>query len=97
MSTTGQTASDFFGSLTGFEEIAIEKEFKAPVMALLEKNRSMWLRSLVFVALKREKDADPHTHALQLTFSEVTDFFESEAGDDQDQPAEKPGEDAGEA
>lgn len=102
MSTTGQKASDFFGTLTGFEEIGIEKAFKAPVMSLLQKNRSMWLRSLVFVALKREKDPDPHTHVLQLTFKEITDFFEPESNDDEpddeaDEPDEKAGDGAGEA
>lgn len=95
--STGLSASDFFGTLTGFEEIGIEKAFKAPVMALLETNRSMWLRSLVFVALKRDKHPDPHTHALEITFKEVTDFFESETAGDDAPVEEKPGEAAGES
>lgn len=71
------TADEMIESLTGFEEIAIEKAFGAHLFALAEQNQTMMLRSLVFVDIKRggANDKDAKAEAMGLTLKQVQGRF----------------------
>ncbi len=73
-------ADDVVRSLNGFEDIAIEKMFGLPLMKMDEMRAP---RALVFVLKKREglNDVQAHTAAMEMTFGELTDLFETEDED----------------
>lgn len=97
MSTEQVSAEEMAESLTGFEEIAIERAFGAEVYDLPPVKT---LRALVFVLLKRQGLRDPEAkeQVLAMPLKEVNGHFcepeeetvpdqpETEAGKDADQP-----------
>lgn len=86
--TVDKTPTEFFGTLTGFDEIGIEKEFGQGVVELLQSKRMTWLRALVFVDMKRRKtDPDPKGRVLAMTVDDVTGYFLPE-GAAHDEPGE---------
>lgn len=91
MSASDQTANDMFGSLTGFDEIAIRKEFRSDVYSL-SNDGPAFLRALIYVDHRRQgiKDADAYKAAMEMTQAEATDYFAPE-------PDDKADDDLGEA
>lgn len=87
------TVEDFLDSLTGFDEIAIEKAFGGEVIDMMQKTPSKALRSLVFIQRRREgmKDADARTSALEMRLGDVQAFFP----DDDEVTPDEPATDAG--
>ncbi|MEU4386771.1 hypothetical protein [Promicromonospora sp. NPDC023805] len=74
----GMTASDFFETVTGYEEHAIKKAWNGIVPVKISKeDPATWMRTLVFIHYKREgRPADiAKNDALQLTIGEVGAFF----------------------
>lgn len=71
------THEEFFESLNGFDEIAIQKAFGAKPIDLSETDKSALLRSLVFVAKKRDglDDKAAKQYAMEATFGELNSFF----------------------
>lgn len=80
--TTKPTATDVFGSLNGFDEIAISKAFGHDIAAL-RATPLTYHRALVFTLKRREnlKDHDAKKAALDMTIRELDDYFEEEAPD----------------
>lgn len=80
MSSTDQTASEFFESLTGFDEIAIAKAFGRNVVTLSSEDQMGFARSLVFVAQRRGgmNDRDAYQAAMGMTLKEVNAYFAEE-------------------
>lgn len=70
------SADDLFMTLTGFDEIAILKEFGADIVEL-KARPMMFLRALVFVWLRRCGQADrvAFKTAQTMPISEVTEVF----------------------
>lgn len=89
-STSDLTGQAFFDTLNGFDEIAITKQFGTDVSQLTTGkdrpgNPTMLLRALVFVDHRRRtgaKDAEAYKAAMNLTLTEVHDYFAD------DEPAE---------
>lgn len=70
------TPSDFFDTLTGYEEHAIKKAWNGAVMTKLGKeDPSTWMRCLAFIHFKRENRPDPKNDALALTLGQVQGLF----------------------
>ena len=101
MSNCDTSAGDFFLSLTGFDEIAISREFGEDVSRLLPNkdndggNPFRWLRSLVFVHQRREglKDREAFKAAQEIPIRQLQDYFADDEPeldpDDPDTPAGK--------
>lgn len=80
---------EFVESLTGYEEIAIEKAFGAAVVSLLDTNPTMSARALVFVARKRDgmKDQEARKAVMEMRLGDVQGFFPDEEPEvDEDNP-----------
>lgn len=77
-----KSAGQFFDTLTGFDEIAIKREFGAPITDLSKKEPTTWMRALVFIHRKRAGEPDPKQAALAMTLGEVQAYFvvEDEGG-----------------
>lgn len=78
------TIDEFIDTLTGFEEIAIKGAFGEKPAELGAHDRTGVVRSLFFVAKKREglKDNEAKHAALAATIGEVQAIF----SDDDDEP-----------
>lgn len=91
------STEEMLESLTGFEEIAIERAFSAEVMDLAKTKPTMFLRSLVFTHLVREgQDVNSAKQsAMELTLKASQGFFE-EAEEElmPDDPSTEPGKDS---
>lgn len=96
MSKIDQTVEEVADSLTGFDEIAIKKAFGVPFSALAPNEKGQggdvfqFLRSLVFVNLRREGENDvaAYTGAQQMTTGEVNGYFAEESAESgKDSPA----------
>lgn len=76
MGSTELTAEDFFKSITGFDEIAIQKAFGTPFVDL-RNDQFRFLRALVFVDLRRDgkKDADAYAEVMGLGIGAVDAWF----------------------
>jgi hypothetical protein len=93
MTTTKDTATEkptieyVVGSLTGFDELAIEKAFGESFGDL---GGSMSLRALVFVLERRTKITDKEAYgiAMRKTLAEVRDTFAPDEDDKDDEDAE---------
>lgn len=82
------TVTEVIQSLTGFDELAVEKWFKASVMDL---NATMTGRALVFVLERRNGAADDkaaYGTAMRLSLKDVDDRFTKEDVDDVDEVEE---------
>lgn len=85
------TADDILESITGFEEVAVEKAFGADPIELAQGNKFMkFTRALVFVVKKREglNDVQARQAAMEMPLSVLQDFF-AEATDDVEEEAPK--------
>lgn len=89
MSQIDQTAEQVFDSVTGFDEIAIAQKFGLTVMELAEKDGSMFVRSMIFIAKRRDGATDDEAWqaAMGMSTKDYTTFFaeptEEEAGKDE--------------
>lgn len=83
-------ADEVVRSLNGFEDIAIEKAFGAPLLKMDEMRAP---RALVFVLRKREglNDFDAYNASMEMTFGELTEIFETENSDDETSTLDGPG------
>lgn len=95
MSTCDTSAGDFFLSLTGFDEIAIAREFGEDISRLVPDKTGeggqpfRFLRALVFVHQRREglKDREAVKVAQEIPIGQLQDYFGSETADlDPDEP-----------
>lgn len=76
------TAEEVFGSLTGFDEIAIANQFTAEVGTLADEKPTMFLRSLVFALRRRQglSDREAYAEVMEMPLGDVNDYF-AEEGD----------------
>ena len=81
-STSGVTAEEVTESVTGFDELAIEKHFDGfDIYTNGEDKPVRMLRALVFVHLRHTtegKDADAAKTANSMTVAEVQAYFEED-------------------
>lgn len=93
------TADEMTESLTGFDEIAIEKAFGDVWETLANRRPSTFNRALIFVHFTREGQNanEARKAALTLTLGQTTSFFtdedddpEDETGKDEQPPASEP-------
>lgn len=85
------TAQDMFESLTGFEELAIEKHFQTiSVTDLANTKPTMLTRALVFVQHIRagKQPGEAKTSAMALTMKELEASFADETPDDEFMPGQ---------
>lgn len=91
------SANDLFESLTGFDEIAIEKAFGEPLHTLRQRPFT-FVRALVFIDQKRTglKDPEAKQAALALPMRDLNDYFPAPepAELDPDEPDTDAGKDA---
>jgi hypothetical protein len=72
------------GSLTGFDEVAVQGKFRSDIADLTS---TMTLRALAFVLLRRQDgmdDKSAYSRAMNMTLLEVKDMFaigDEDAGD----------------
>lgn len=94
------TGRDIADSMTGFDEIAIAQRFGRTAADLAQNDGSMFLRSLIFVAKRREglSDDEAWNAALGLPMKEAGEFFaqdsEEESGKEETpepEPEPRPG------
>lgn len=81
-----QTLEDAFNSLTGFDEIAIEKRFGLSDYSTIEQRSTRWVRAMVFVLKRREglNDLDAYKTAMDMTLGELNDQFAEDEDDETD-------------
>lgn len=74
--TSTMTADEMFQSLTGFDEIGIEKAFGEDI-SVLTKRPTQYLRALIFIERKRAGDSHEVARkaAQELTMGEVLAYF----------------------
>jgi hypothetical protein len=74
------TVSEAMETLTGFDEIAVEKTFGIDFYAGNESHPLRPVRAMVFVLKRREgmSDNDAKDFALGLTAKDLNEFFEDE-------------------
>ena len=84
--TTKITASEMVQSLTGFEELAIEKHMGVDPYADGQRKPMAVMRALVFVLRKREgaSDADARQAAMGMPMGQLRDLFEDEQPEELD-------------
>lgn len=95
MAQTDLTAEDFFGSINGFDEIAIARAFGEDISAL-RKRPFTFMRALVFVDARRkgQKDDAAINDALSLSMKDLEAYFPDEIPEiDPDEPETDPGKD----
>jgi hypothetical protein len=93
MSKTNQSVLEVSDSLTGFDEAAVTQHFGRPVSDLMDKDSSMWARSLVFVLLRRDgaSDDDARNAVMAMTIKDVSGFFADESEESgKDEPESEP-------
>lgn len=93
--TTETTANGMFETLTGFDEIAIKREFKADIYTLAAEDKAAFMRALIFIDQRRAglKDAAAYRAAMELPQAASVDYF---AAEPTPEPTED-GDDLGEA
>lgn len=91
------TAEDAFNSLTGFDEIAIEKRFGLSDYTTIESQSGKWMRAMVFVLKRREglNDLDAYNAAMSMSLGELNDQFATDDETDRDFDPENPTSDLG--
>ena len=83
--SAGVTVDEVFESLTGFEEIALDKHFGDDWVLNMRRRPAMFLRALAFVLYKRkgQDDRAAKNAAMALTARQANDMFATDpAGDD---------------
>jgi hypothetical protein len=89
-------ADELFESLTGFEEIAVEKAFGKDPSEIANSGKMIkFLRVLAFILAKREgkNDMQAKQYCMSLPVSDLTDLFETVEEEESDED----GDDSGEA
>lgn len=78
MSTSGITIEEMSESITGFDELAIEKHMGLDLYQDGARKPVGLVRSLVFVHQRRAglSDADAKKHVLNMTVKQVNGYFE---------------------
>lgn len=97
MSAANLTAEEMSLSLTGFDEIAIEKHFEGfDIYADAERKPMKALRALVFVHRRREgdEDAEAKQAALDMPLGDVQDYFIEDEEITPNAPETEPGKDS---
>lgn len=98
MSST-QTADDMFGTLNGFDELAIAKQFGTQIHQLHPDEGGspfVFLRALAFIDIRRNgvKDADAYKQAMELSVADANGYFAAPEPDiDPDAPDTEAGKD----
>jgi hypothetical protein len=74
------TLDEAVESLTGFDEIAIEKKFGHDITTLLTDHAIRAMRATAFVLKRREglNDADAYKASMDMTIGQTQDFFADE-------------------
>ena len=77
MSDDKTTVGEMLESLTGFEEIAISKQFDADIATLLATQATMAGRALVFIDQKRQglSDSEAKKVSMEMTLKAVDGYF----------------------
>lgn len=77
------TVSEAMNSVTGFDELAVEKHFGFDLYQIADEKPLMSVRSMIFVDLRHQGVADKEAHekALSMTLGEVEAYFEDEPED----------------
>jgi hypothetical protein len=80
--TSKLTAEEMGESLTGYDELAIEKAFQVSDVTVLAGTKQ--IRGLVFVALRREgqSDKDAFASVMEMPLKSCNEFF----AEDEDEP-----------
>lgn len=83
--TTKPLMSDVVKSLTGYDEIAIAKEFGHDFEIVLNKPLVLG-RALIFIEKRREglTDKDAKKSAMNMRLGDVDDYFDEEPDDAED-------------
>lgn len=87
-STSGLTAEEVTESITGFDEIAVDKHFGGfDLYTDAEAKPVVSLRALVFVHLRHNgmPDKDAHKTVMEMPLKAVHDYFEQ---DDEANPSD---------
>ena len=86
---TETTLSEMVESLTGYDELAIEKHFGAPISDLMNSKPTTGIRGLIFVHKTRENFSavDAKKQAMELPMRGAMDYF---ASDEQEPLPEEP-------
>lgn len=91
------SSTEILESLTGFDEIAIEKAFGASIGDLARTNASTFSRALLFATFLHEGDKHDaaRKRALDLTIGQVNASMRDEDEDDDELPGSEVGKDDG--
>lgn len=89
--------SDMVGSLTGYEEVAIEERFGEPVGRLMRAALTKAGRALIFIEEQRKgaKPADAYKTAMGMRLTDVNDCFFDEDEDEDDVDPDNPDSELG--
>lgn len=92
--TERPTVVEMINSLTGYDEIAIEKNYGG--VDFFELKGLTTIRALVFVQLRRDGQADKDAKraVLEMTVGECNAFFTEDTETDPEQPVTEPGKDS---
>lgn len=88
-------------TLTGYEEIDVEKRFGANVSELLRTKQTMYRRAMIYIVTVRQlRDAEvkgysdkAYAHAMSLTLRQQVDFFPEDTEVNDEQPVTDSGKD----
>lgn len=77
MSNTDMSVEEVMESLTGFDEIAMEKHMGIDVYTQAEAKPVVLMRALVFVLLRRggQSDTDARQRVQEMSVKSVQEFF----------------------
>lgn len=91
--SANKTVDEVMGSVTGFDEMAIEQAFGLDVYQDGVRKPLMTLRALVFADLRHggASDADAKNQALGLTSKQVNEYFAQDEEIDPDEPETEAG------
>jgi hypothetical protein len=90
------TFEEMSESVTGFDEIAVEKIMGMDMYTEAEAKPVLLLRSLVFIHIRRSgiSDPDARKQVMEMPLGDVNDYFASKEEDvDPDEPDSESGKD----
>jgi hypothetical protein len=93
--TQSKSIEEAMESLTGWDEIAIEKAFGEDITSLLVGKPTMSMRALVFVDKRREgmKDGEAKSFAMEMKLQDAQAWFEDDDEITPDEPVTVAGKD----
>jgi hypothetical protein len=93
-SVTGMTVAEMSGSMTGFEEVAVEKQFGP----LGSHRGTMAARALVFIYFSRSMSADDaYQRAMEIPQGAIDGYFDEDDEITPDTPTTESGKGSGPA